>query len=113
MSDEGAHAQRWYTVGAIDDIPIESSVLVETDEGVAIAVWRVTDGRVFATDDQCSHYFWSLHGVGTLTGTEITCLGHDARFDVTTGAVLCPPASQPLHTYDVVVDGDGQVRVHA
>jgi len=104
---------RWYTVGQLDDIPLGTSVLLETDEGQSVAVWRLSDGRVFATDNHCSHYFWSLHDAGTLTGTEITCCGHDARFDVTTGAALCAPARLPLATYDVVVNGAGQVLVRA
>ena len=104
---------RWYTVGRLADIAVGSSLLLETDDGHAVAVWRLTDGRVFATDDQCSHYFWSLHGAGTLNGTEVKCLGHEARFDVTTGAALCPPARLPLATYDVVVDDNGQVLVRA
>ena len=104
---------RWYAVGRLADIALGSSLLLETDDGLAVAVWRLADGRVFATDDQCSHYFWSLHGAGRLNGTEITCLGHEARFDVSTGAALCPPARLPLATYDVVVDDGGLVRVRA
>ena len=104
---------RWYAVAALDDIAAGSSALLETDEGHLVAVWHLDDGRVLATDDQCSHYFWSLHGAGRLDGNVVTCLGHDARFDVVTGAALCPPARLPLATYEVAVDADGQVRVCA
>jgi len=104
---------RWYAVGALADIAPGSSALLQTDEGHLVAVWHLDDGRVLATDDQCSHYFWSLHGAGRLDGTVITCFGHEARFDVATGAALCAPARLPLATYEVVVDTDGQVRVSA
>lgn len=104
---------RWYAVGRLTDIAVGSSLVVETDGGHPVAVWHLADGRVFATDDRCSHYFLSLHGAGRLNGAEVTCLGHEARFDVTTGAALCPPARLPLATYDVVVDDDGRVRVRA
>ena len=104
---------RWYHVGNLDDIPTESSVLLVSDEGRRVAVWHLADGSVRATDDECSHYFWSLHEAGTLRGTEVTCFAHEARFDVTTGAALCPPARRPLTTYEVNVDRDRQVYVLA
>ena len=113
MSRDGALPRRWYSAGRVTDIPRGSSILLETDAGVSVAVWRLEDDRVFATDDLCSHYFWSLHGAGTLSGTEIICFGHEARFDVTTGAALCPPARQPLSTYELAVDRHGQIQVFA
>jgi 3-phenylpropionate/trans-cinnamate dioxygenase ferredoxin subunit len=100
-------------VGVLDDIAAESSVLFVTDDGHPVAVWRLADGRVCATDNLCSHYFSSLHEVGTLSGCEVTCLTHEARFDVTTGAALCPPARLPLMTYEITVDADRQVYVRA
>ena len=36
----------------------------------------------------------------------MTCPWHLAQFDVTTGAVLGPPAMERVPTYRVVVDGD-------
>jgi nitrite reductase/ring-hydroxylating ferredoxin subunit len=39
------------------------------------------------------------------------CQCHGSRFDITTGAVMNGPATQPLHTYEVSeVDGNIQVR---
>ena len=102
---------RWYHVGKLDDIADASSVLLVTEEGHPVAVWRLADGRLYATDNRCSHYFSSLHEVGTLSGSEVTCLTHEARFDVTTGAPLCPPARLPLMTYEITIDADRQVYV--
>jgi nitrite reductase/ring-hydroxylating ferredoxin subunit len=36
----------------------------------------------------------------------VTCPWHGARFDVTTGAVLSPPASRSVESYRVSLDGD-------
>ena len=57
-----------------------------------------------ATHEQCS-----LAEEGTLEGTVITCACHGAQFDAATGAVLAPPAVEPLQAYQVRVDGDDVV----
>ena len=104
---------RWYQVAALDDLAAGSSVLLVTDDGRPVAVWLLGDGRLSATDDLCTHFFSSLHDAGALVGSEITCLAHEARFDVMTGAPLCPPARRPLTIYDVTIDADRKVYVRA
>ena len=65
------------------------------------------DGRFFAIDDTCTHEQCSLAEDGTLDGTVVTCGCHGAQFDVTTGAVLAPPAPEPVKAYRLrVVDDD-------
>ncbi len=67
-------------------------------EGVRVAVANA-DGRFFAIDDTCTHEQCSLAAEGTLEGTVVTCGCHGAQFDVTTGAVLAPPAPEPVKVY--------------
>ena len=50
-----------------------------------------------------------LSGEGTLEGTVVTCGCHGAQFDVTTGAVLAPPALEPVKAYPLHVDKDNLV----
>jgi len=102
---------RWYRAGVVDDIARGSSVRLLSDAGRSVVIWHLDDGSVRATDDECTHFFWSLHESGRLEGTEVTCLAHEARFDVTTGAVVCPPARTPLATFPVFVDCDRNVFV--
>lgn len=52
------------------------------------------NGHFYAIDSFCSHYGGDL-SEGTLQGNIITCPVHKARFDVTTGEVVSPPA-EPL-----------------
>ena len=51
-------------------------------------------GRFYAVDGLCSHYGGDL-SEGKLEGTILTCPNHGAKFDVTDGRVISPPA-EPL-----------------
>lgn len=77
-------------------------------EGVRIAIANA-NGRFFAIDDTCTHEHCSLAAEGTLEGTVVTCGCHGAQFDVTTGAVLAPPAPEPVKAYPLRVDQDNLV----
>ena len=70
-------------------------------------------GRLYALDDLCTCPGRScpLSG-GLLTGTTIMCQCHGSDFDITTGAVVSGPATQPLNVYEVQVN-DGTVRIRA
>src|SRR5688572_6593451 len=72
-------------------------------EGVRIAVANA-GGRYFAIDDTCTHEQCSLAAEGTLDGTVVTCGCHGAQFDVTSGAVLAPPAPEPVKAYPLHVE---------
>ena len=63
-----------------------------------------SNGQFFAIDDTCTHEQCSLAEEGTLEGTVVTCGCHGAQFDVTTGAVLAPPAPEPVKAYPLRVD---------
>jgi len=73
-------------------------------EGDRVAVANV-GGTFYAFDDTCTHRQCSL-AEGTLEGTTVTCPCHGSQFDARTGAVLSPPAVQPVRSYRVRVEGD-------
>ncbi len=77
-------------------------------EGGRIAVANAA-GRFFAISDTCTHEGCSLAEEGTLEGTVVTCGCHGAQFDVTTGAVLAPPAPEPVRAYPLRVEQDNLV----
>ena len=64
-----------------------------------------TAGGFYAIDDTCTHDDGPLAD-GWLDGDAIECPRHGARFDVTTGKVLCLPAAVPIRSYPVKVEGD-------
>jgi nitrite reductase/ring-hydroxylating ferredoxin subunit len=69
-----------------------------------LAIFNV-NGKYHVIDDTCPHRGAPLWE-GTVTGSEVTCPWHGARFDLTTGAHLCPPARSGVKAYAVQVVGD-------
>jgi nitrite reductase/ring-hydroxylating ferredoxin subunit len=93
----------------IDKVVEDQPYQVVLGGGAAIAVYRVGDAY-YAVDDVCTHEFAYL-SEGYCEAGVIECPLHQARFDVTTGATLGPPASECLATYRTEVSG-GVVRVY-
>jgi 3-phenylpropionate/trans-cinnamate dioxygenase ferredoxin component len=75
-----------------------------TLSGKAIALFHI-NGAFYAIDDTCPHRGGPL-SEGQVEGTEVICPWHSAAFDVTTGAVLSPPANSGVASYKVQVVGD-------
>ena len=95
------------TVADIDQIPEGSAMKVIVD-GTPLALVH-TEGQIFAVSDVCTHAEVSL-SEGDVDGCEIECWLHGARFDLRTGKPSGPPATKPLNTYDVKLEG-GSVLV--
>jgi len=68
-----------------------------------IALFNV-GGQFFALDNTCSHRGGPL-AEGKVSGREVTCPFHGARFDLRTGEALGPPAVQGVARYRVRVAG--------
>jgi NADPH-dependent 2,4-dienoyl-CoA reductase/sulfur reductase-like enzyme/nitrite reductase/ring-hydroxylating ferredoxin subunit len=67
------------------------------------------EGTVRAVGNKCPHYECPLNE-GALDGRVVVCRCHDARFDVTTGRMVSPPALNDLPVYPVRIEG-GDVLV--
>lgn len=94
-------------VAKMDDLAPGAMTSVRAS-GVAILLVNV-DGEVHALSNFCTHSRCYLHN-GKLKDKVVTCPCHFAEFDVTTGAVLAPPAKEPLTMYPVKVE-DGDIFV--
>jgi len=99
MSDD----EGWVRVAARGDLAAGEVIGVEA-AGHSIAVYDC-GGELFATDNVCTHAYACLSD-GWLDGNTIECPLHAARFDVRTGQVLDPPATEDLKTYSVRLVGD-------
>jgi naphthalene 1,2-dioxygenase ferredoxin component len=76
------------------------SVLVQ---GRDIALFRIGDA-VYATDNLCTHGHARLCD-GFIEGHEIECPLHQGRFDLRSGQPTCAPATEPIRTYPVRIEG--------
>ena len=106
----GASAGMFVTAAKASEIPVgQFKELVV--QGKATLLCHTAEG-FYAIDNACTHDDGPL-GDGWLDGTAIECPRHGARFDVTTGKVLCLPAAVPINSYPVKIDGeDVKVNVH-
>lgn len=85
---------------------LEPGSLTRCDlDGTAVCVVRLASGEVYAVADTCTHEEASL-SEGFLEGAAIECPWHSSVFDVRTGELLGPPATEAIATFPVVVDGD-------
>jgi 3-phenylpropionate/trans-cinnamate dioxygenase ferredoxin subunit len=94
----------WVRVCARADL-LPGEYKIAYDGDVPIAVYNI-DGELYAIEDVCTHDGGELAG-GALHGYAVECPRHGARFDVRTGAVLAPPAYEPVAKFPVKVEGDG------
>ncbi|QQG48559.1 MAG: Rieske 2Fe-2S domain-containing protein [archaeon] len=68
-------------------------------------VWVANiEGSYFAHPNKCTHAGGPV-GRGRLNGYVVQCPNHGSRFDVRTGAVVGGPASVPLPSIEVKVEG--------
>ncbi len=90
-------------VAVTGDIQPNQGKLVEV-EGKKIALFNL-EGKYYAIDNTCTHRGGPL-SEGELQGDEVTCPWHGAKFKVTSGDVLSPPAPQGVKCFLVRVTGD-------
>lgn len=93
---------QWIDAAAQDAVPLDDVIGVAVD-GRQIALYSV-DGDVYATDNICTHGHARLCE-GFLEGHEIECPLHQGKFDVCTGQPTCAPATEPLRSYPVKIEG--------
>lgn len=97
----------WMAVAALEELS-EGRPKVVYARGEQIALFNVS-GAIYAVANRCSHANGPL-AEGALEATTITCPYHSSKFDLTTGAPLCGPASRPLARFEVRIEG-GQVYI--
>ncbi len=90
-------------VAKVDELPPGYIKPVEFN-GVKIAVANA-EGTFYAVQDVCTHEEELLSG-GELEGGSIICPWHASIFDLKTGGVQMGPATEPLQTFEVKVEGN-------
>jgi 3-phenylpropionate/trans-cinnamate dioxygenase ferredoxin subunit len=96
-----------YVLGPVVDVPPGQGKVYEAGEA-RVAVFNI-EGRLFAIDDVCTHDGASL-AEGEVHECVVTCPWHGAEFDLRTGAVRTPPATENVRSYPVMVR-DGRIEI--
>jgi 3-phenylpropionate/trans-cinnamate dioxygenase ferredoxin component len=92
---------------AVSDLPDEGAIGLEID-GTPVAIVRA-EGQVYALHDVCSHEEVPL-SEGEIYDHTVECWLHGSCFDLRTGKPTGPPATKPVATYQVKIEG-GEVYV--
>jgi 3-phenylpropionate/trans-cinnamate dioxygenase ferredoxin component len=103
MSESQPAQDQFVRACALSDLPDEGAIGVEV-AGVPVAVVR-TGAEVFALHDVCSHEEVPL-SEGDIYDHTVECWLHGSCFDLRTGKPTGPPATKPVATYKVKIDGD-------
>jgi 3-phenylpropionate/trans-cinnamate dioxygenase ferredoxin component len=98
------------TVGDASEVP-EGEAKAFDVNGAEVAVARV-EGSLYAFSDICTHRHCNLASGGELDGYELECECHGSVFDIRTGQVDNPPATESLETFEVR-EVDGQIQIGA
>ncbi|HUZ26314.1 MAG TPA: non-heme iron oxygenase ferredoxin subunit [Streptosporangiaceae bacterium] len=88
---------------AVSELPDEGAIGVQIGD-VPVAIIRA-GGDVYAMRDVCSHEEVPL-SEGEVYDHTVECWLHGSCFDLRTGKPTGPPATQPVVTYPVKIDGD-------
>jgi 3-phenylpropionate/trans-cinnamate dioxygenase ferredoxin subunit len=101
-------ADLWEDVAA--EAEIQDGELVLTQVGGLPVVVINSGGQWFALAGRCTHEDWELGDAFVFDGALI-CPMHGSRFDLSSGAVLDPPAVDPLEVFELrVVEHRIEVR---
>ncbi len=95
-----------FEVGKTSDVP-EGEVRRFVVDRIEIAVANLGDGEFVAVDDICSHAEASLsEGEVDVDMETIECPRHGSTFDLRSGKPRTLPATVPIATFPVKVEGD-------
>ncbi|MCH2181315.1 MAG: non-heme iron oxygenase ferredoxin subunit [Mariniblastus sp.] len=96
-------ANEFHQVSTTSEIEDGSFELCEVDDRLVI-VFRV-GSDFYCIDDICTHDGGTLSD-GEVSGCEIACPRHGARFDIRNGRALSMPATQDTRSHQVKIEGD-------
>ncbi len=99
----------WVRVASVSDV--KPGQVIQVEVGQELVALANVDGEMLAVSDVCSHEYVLLHD-GWVEGEEIECPQHGSMFSLRTGAVKNLPATQPIPTFRVKVEGE-DVFIHS
>lgn len=93
-------------VATLENLPVGEARAFEV-EGQEVCVVNLGEAGVRAISDLCSHaQAWLHEGDVDIEDETIECPRHGSAFDLNTGAARSLPATQPVPSYAVEVQGN-------
>ena len=92
-------------VANVNEVPEGGIKKVVIGNNEPVALYKI-DGQIFATGNICTHAHCELDISNVIQGDVVECTCHGSQFNIKTGAVVLPPAVEPLKTYQVSVEGE-------
>lgn len=103
VSPAAREAPDWITVKRVDKVP-PGKMVAATACNVRLLIANV-NGEIRVTGPVCPHAGGPL-ALGELHEGRVTCPWHGSVFDLDTGAVVEPPATERLPVYRARIVGD-------
>ncbi len=94
---------RYVRVLELSELPSGSIASVDVEEKHILLA--NVGGEVFAMSGYCTHEETDL-GTGFMIEDRVVCPLHLSQFDLRTGEVYNPPATEPLKRYNVKIEGN-------
>lgn len=98
----------WVAICRVHDIPMRGARRVERERGMAVAIFRTADDKVFALLDRCPHKGGPL-SQGIVAGEAVACPLHGWTIAFADGQVRSPDEGA-TPTFDCRVE-DGMVML--
>ena len=80
---------QWIPICAVDEIPVLGSRRVARPQGMAVALFRTSEDKVFALLDRCPHKGGPL-SQGIVHGEHVACPLHNWNIGLADGAARAP-----------------------
>jgi 3-phenylpropionate/trans-cinnamate dioxygenase ferredoxin subunit len=108
-SQQDASHLEYLQIAPLDQVSEGERLFLDVG-GISIVLFNLA-GKLFAIGDVCSHDNGPV-GDGEISGHEIICPRHGARFDIHTGKATSLPAMVDIPVYPVrVVEGVVQIGI--
>ena len=99
--------KQWKSIVSLDEV-IDDDVIGVVIEGKELAIYNI-DGKVYVTDNICTHGFARLSD-GFVEDGQVECPLHQGKFCIKTGKAMCAPLESDIQSYPARVEGN-QVHV--
>ena len=101
-------SENWIETASDEDVPEQGTLQVQCGPET-LCLYKI-DGRIFATQDECTHGSASLSEGFIIDDCQIECPLHQGTFDIRTGKAVAVPCKDDLRVFPVKLE-NGKILV--